>query len=119
LASSIAKGGTNPDLQSKAIEYLGVYGGRDNLQILVDVYKSSNDTQIKRAILNSFMVSGSRENLVGRREVGIKPELKVQAIQLLVMSEDQPNLAQLYANESSLEVKRAIINGLFVSGNCR
>jgi hypothetical protein len=117
VLASIAKGGTNPDLQSKAIEYLGVYGGHDNLQILVDVYKSSNDTQIKRAILNSFMVSGSRENLLAAAKSESNPELKVQAIQLLGNIGGSADLAQLYANESSLEVKRAIINGLFVSGN--
>src|SRR6202044_3759999 len=53
LVAGIAKGGSNPDLQSKAIEYLGIHGGHDNLQLLVDVYKSSNDPQVKRTILNS------------------------------------------------------------------
>jgi len=115
--ASIAKGGTNPDLQSKAIEYLGVYGGHDNLQILVDVYKSSSDSHVKRAILNSFMVSGSRENLLAAAKSETNPELKVQAIQLLGNAGGSADLAQLYANEPSPEVKRAIINGLFVSGN--
>jgi len=117
VLASVAKGGTNPDLQSKAIEYLGVYGGHDNLQILVDVYKSSNDTHVKRAILNSFMVSGSRENLLTVARSETNPELKVQAIQLLANAGGSADLAQLYANESSVEVKRTIMIGLFSSGN--
>src|SRR5262249_44270167 len=56
LLAATAKGGSNPDLQIKAIEYLGVSGGREYLQILVDVYKSTNEIHVKRAILNAFMV---------------------------------------------------------------
>jgi tetratricopeptide (TPR) repeat protein len=113
----IAKGGSNPDLQSKAIEYLGIYGGRDNLQILVDIYKSSNDAQVKRTILNSFMVAGSRENLLAVAKSESNTELKVHAIQLLGNVGGSADLAQLYSAASAAEVKRAVIQGLFVSGN--
>jgi tetratricopeptide (TPR) repeat protein len=114
---AVAKGGSNPDLQLKAIEYLGIYGGRENLQMLVDIYKGSNDVHLKRSILNSFMQSGSRENLLSVAKSESNPELKVQAIQLLGNAGGSADLAQLYAGESSPEVKRAIIQGLFVSGN--
>ena len=117
ILASVAKGGSNPDLQSKAIEYLGIYGGHENLQILVDVYKTSGDAHVKRAILNSFMVSGSRDNLLAVAKSESNPELKVQAIQLLGNAGGSADLAQLYSAESSVQVKRAIINGLFVSGN--
>jgi len=117
VLASVAKGGSNPDLQLKAIEYLGIYGGRENLQMLVDIYKGSNDVHIKRSILNSFMVSGSRENLLAVAKSESNPELKVQAIQLLGNAGGSADLAQLYAGESSPEVKRAIIQGLFISGN--
>jgi HEAT repeat protein len=115
--AEVAKGGSNPDLQSKAIEYLGVYGGRDNLQTLVDVYKSSNDAHVKRSILNSFIVSGSKDNLLAVAKTESNPELKVLAIQLLGNVGGSADLAQLYTSESSPEVKKAIIQGLFISGN--
>ncbi len=57
LLAQIAKGATNPDVQLKAIEYLGVNGSRENQQLLSEVYRSSNDTNVKRAILRSFMIS--------------------------------------------------------------
>ncbi|HYL75821.1 MAG TPA: HEAT repeat domain-containing protein, partial [Bryobacteraceae bacterium] len=117
VLASVAKGGSNPDLQTKAIEYLGVYGGRDNIQTLVDVYKSTSDTHVKRAILNSFMVSGSRESLLAVAKTESNPELKIVAIQQLGNAGGSADLAQLYAGESSPEVKRAIIQGLFVSNN--
>jgi len=117
LLAGMAKGGGNPDLQSKAIEYLGIYGGHDNLQVLVDIYKSANDAQVKRTILNSFMVSGSRDNLLAVAKSESNPELKVHAIQLLGNVGGSADLAQLYSAESTPEVKRAIIEGLFISGS--
>jgi tetratricopeptide (TPR) repeat protein len=117
LLAGMAKGGSNPDLQSKAIEYLGIYGGHDNLQILVNIYKSSNDAQVKRTILNSFMVAGSRDNLLAVAKSESNTELKVHAIQLLGNVGGSDDLAQLYSAESAPEVKRAVIQGLFVSGN--
>jgi tetratricopeptide (TPR) repeat protein len=117
LLAEIAKGGSNPDLQAKAIEYLGVYGGRDNLQTLVDVYKGTNDVSVKRSILNSFMVAGSRDNLLAAAKSETNSELKVYAIQLLGNVGGSADLAQLYTTETAPEVKQAIIQGLFVSGN--
>jgi tetratricopeptide (TPR) repeat protein len=117
LLAGIAKGGSNPDLQSKAIEYLGIHGGRDNLQVLVDVYKSSNDAQVKRTILNSFMVAGSRDNLLAVAKSEANPELKVHAIQMLGNVGGAADLAQLYSADAAADVKRAVIQGLFISGN--
>ena len=117
LLAGMAKGGSNPDLQSKAIEYLGIHGGRDNLQILVDVYKSTPDAQVKRSILNSFMVSGSSDNLLAVAKSESNPELKLHAIQLLGSAGGSTDLAQLYSAESTPEVKRAIMNGLMISGS--
>jgi len=115
--ATVAKGGSNPDLQAKAIEYLGIYGGRENLQMLVDIYKSSNDVHMKRYILNSFMAAGSRENLLAVAKTESNQELKVKAVQLLGNAGGSADLAQLYTAESSTEVKRAIIEGLFIAGN--
>jgi len=117
VLAEIAKGGSNPDLQSKAIEYLGVFGGRDNLQTLVDVYKNTNDIHIKRLILNSFMVSGSRDNLLAVAKSESNQELKVQAIQLLGNVGASADLSQLYTSDAPMEVKKAVIQGLFVAGN--
>jgi HEAT repeat protein len=64
IIGTVAKGG-NPDLQLRAIKYLGIMGGNDNRQILADVYRASNDPAVKRSIIRSFMVSGDRTRLLG------------------------------------------------------
>ena len=63
IIAGVAKGNANPDLQLRAIRYIGIMGGADNRQILADVYKSSNDPAVKRSILRSFMTAGDRERL--------------------------------------------------------
>ena len=46
IISGIAKGSTNPDLQLKAIRYIGTMGGPDRLQTLADIYRGSTDTAV-------------------------------------------------------------------------
>jgi len=62
ILAGVARNG-NPDLQLRAIRYLGAAGGTDNRQLLDDVYRSSNDMAVKRAIIRSFMTSGDRAKL--------------------------------------------------------
>src|SRR2546423_8630294 len=59
----IAKGGGNPDLQMRAVRYLGMNNNRENQQDLSNIYSASNDTNVKKAILRSFMTSCAREQL--------------------------------------------------------
>src|SRR4029077_20652639 len=63
IIAGIAKGNGNPDLQLKAIRYIGMMGGNDNRQILADAYRASPDVAVKRAVLRSYMMSGDRERL--------------------------------------------------------
>ena len=46
IIAGVARGSANPDLQLRAIRYIGIMGGQDNRQILSDVYKSSNDSAV-------------------------------------------------------------------------
>lgn len=117
LLGQTARGGSNPDLQMKAVEYLGIFGGSENLKTLSDVYKTSSDVPVKRAILRSFMVSGSRDQLLAAAKTESNPDLKIEAIRQLGNIGGAADLAQLYPNESSPQVKRVIIQALFVSGN--
>ena len=87
MIANVAKGKFNPDLQAKAIQYLGVFGGHEATSTLVDIYKNSNDPQIKRSILHSFMVSGSRDALLSVAKNESNPELRVDAIHQLGVME--------------------------------
>ena len=43
----IARGG-NPDLQARAVQHLGAFGGAESKQALLDIFKSSNNLTVKR-----------------------------------------------------------------------
>jgi HEAT repeat protein len=116
ILAQMARGG-NPDLQMKAIHYLSIMGSKENRQILSDVYASSNDGNVKRAVLHGFMISGDREHLLQAAKSEKDPALRMEAIHQLGISGGQSELAQLYQGESSVEVKETILHSMFIGGN--
>src|SRR6185436_20058613 len=116
ILGNVAKGGSNPDLQLRAIHYLGIMGGGDNRQVLADVYRSSTDTSVKRAIIRSFMVSGDRARLLSLAKTETAADLRGEAVQQLGVMGAHAELAELYSSETSVDVKKRIIQAMFVGG---
>jgi len=112
IVVQFARGGGNPDLQQKAVEYLGVYGGKDNLQVLGEIYGSSNDPGLKRGILRSFMVGRDKDRLLNAAKSEQNPELRREAIQYLGSMNAYTELAQLYSGEQQIEARESIIHAL-------
>jgi HEAT repeat protein len=117
VLAQIARGKANPDLQMKALRYFGITRTPENQQILADVYSSSNDLNVKRAILQSFMVGGARDRLLSAAKEEKTPELRAEAIRQLGAMGAQAELWQLYQSEPSVEIKAQIVNSLFIGGN--
>jgi tetratricopeptide (TPR) repeat protein len=113
LVVQMAKGGSNPDLQMKAVHYLGVMGGK---QELGDVYAATNDMDVKRAVLHGLMVAGAKDQLLAAAKGEKNAELRLQAIHWLGTMGAEPELWQLYQVEPSVEVKQAIVHALFIGG---
>jgi tetratricopeptide (TPR) repeat protein len=116
IIANVAKGNANPDLQLKAIRYLGIMGGADNRQVLVDVYRTSNDVAVKRAILRSYMTAGDRERLLAVAKGETDPALRGDAVHQLGIVHAGAELSQLYQSESSVEVKKRILQAMFIGG---
>lgn len=113
LVVQIAKGASNPDLQMRAVHYLGVMGAK---QELGEVYAATNDVEVKRAVLHGLMVGDAKEQLFAAAKTERNPDLRREAIHWLgTMGADQ-ELWQLYQNEPVTEVKEQIVHALFVSG---
>ena len=119
IVVEIAKGGSNPELQKKAIENLGVFGGAESRQTLAEIYGSSTDVGVKHRILQSFMVASDRGRLLAAAKGESNPELRRQAIQLLGVMGNQtaPDILGLYANGRDKSDRKAAIQALFVQGN--
>jgi hypothetical protein len=117
IITRVAKGAGNPDVQLRAIRYLGLMGGPDSGQILDDVYRGSSDAAIKRAILRAFMTGADRTRLLALAKSESSPELRAEAIQQLGVLHASTELADLYRSESSAEVKKRILQAMFVAGD--
>jgi hypothetical protein len=116
IISSIARGGANPDLQLRAVRYLGAIGGPENRQLLQDVYRSTSDVSIKRAVIRSFVPSGDRDRVFAIAKSETNADLRGEAIRQLGAMHATAELSEFYATESSVELKKGIIQALFASG---
>ena len=112
----IARGG-NPDLQARAVQHLGAFGGADSRQALLDIFKSSTNVSVKRNILRSFMRSGDRDVLLDVARTEPLPELRAEAVQQLGQLGAQEQLSQLYGAEKTSEVRKRIIQAMFQRHN--
>ena len=114
LVVQMAKGASNPDLQMKAVKYLGVMGAQKELG---EVYTATNDVAVRREVLHAFMVSGAHDQLLAAAKKETNPDLRRVAINQLGVIGAHGDLWQLYQVEPTVEIKRQIINALFVGGD--
>ncbi len=116
ILSRMARG-ANPDLQAKAVRYLGIMGGERNRKLLSDIYAGSSDVELKKSILKAYMVGGDRGRLLAAAKSEKNEELRGDAITQLGVSGARNELADLYAVEPSVELKKKIIQAMFIGGN--
>ena len=117
MLGKIARNHANPEMQSRALRYLGIMGGEQARKLLADVYSSSNDVDVKKSILKSFMISGDHAHLLALAKTEPNPDLRAEAVQQLGVSGARNELAELYNSESTLEVKKKILQAMFVGGS--
>lgn len=117
ILTQVAKGQSNPDLQSKAIQYLGMFGGAQSRKTLAEVYASSQDASIKRAILRSYMIAGDKDHLFEAAKNEKDDDLKREAIRQLGLVHGQSELQQLYRTDNSAAVRRELLQAFFLAGD--
>ena len=119
VLEQVARGGAgNPDLQLKAISYISASSRKtDNRQLLWEIYSSSNDNQVKRAILRGLMASQDREHLLQIAKTDKSTQLRVEAIAFLGGNGAQAELWQIYQGETSPEIKQQILHSMISSGS--
>lgn len=116
IIANVAKGGANPDLQLRAIRYIGTMGGPENRQILDDVYRTTPDPAVKRSIIRSFMTSNDRARLLSLAKTEKDDALRGEAVRQLGNLRAGPELAELYQSEQSLELRKQILQSMFTGG---
>jgi hypothetical protein len=122
LLEQVARGGGNPDLQVKAITYLVLARrkqGAGNAQLLPEIYASTSDANVKRAILSAYMSSHDTEHLLQVAQTEKTPELRLNAIRFVGSSSGGDALVPIYASDQDRQVKQAIVETLFAHGNAK
>lgn len=114
--AEVAKGNSSPELQRKAIQYLGVFGGAGNRKVLSDIYATNTDNAIRKQILNAFMVSGDKARVLNAARTEKDPGLRADAVKLLGVMGGTTELSQMYTTATTTEEKKAIIQALFIGG---
>ena len=116
IVEDVARQG-NPDLQRRAIDYLGMNGTTENRIVLAEVYRTSPDVDVKRRVLRAYMVSGDRARVLEAATAERNDDLRGEAVRQLGVMNAHDELWQLYQKETSVPVKRQILQAMFVGGN--
>jgi tetratricopeptide (TPR) repeat protein len=112
IIARYAKGSGNPDVQLKAVEYLGIYGTPQNKQVLSDVYSSATDPAMRRAVIRAYVIAKDKDHLLAVAKTEKDADLRKEAIRQLGGMGAHAELAQLYPSESTPDLKKAIIQSL-------
>lgn len=112
-----ARGSYGADVQEEAIHAIATTAAGRNKQLLLDVFQSSHDENVKESILDAFMVMGDREQLVRVASAEPSPDLRSEAARLLGTMHATAELDRLYATEKSQDVKEDIIQAFFIAGD--
>ena len=94
-------------------------GGADGRDVLSGIYRSATDSSVKRAILQSYFMSGNVEQTVDIAKTEKDSELQRTAIRNLGMmnrpgSTASDALVSIYKSDTQLENRRLVINSLFM-----
>ncbi len=120
-----AKNNSNPDLQRSAIRYLGMMGGADDRQVLDGIYRGATDGSVKRAILNSYFMSGNVDRTVDIAKTEKDGDLRRAAIHNLGVMRPTSGvntgdaLVSIYKSDAASDIKRAVINSLSMQRNAK
>ncbi len=118
LLEQIARGGANPDLQVKAITYMDQRRRpNNNPQLLSEIYTSTNDLAVKRAVLQAFAGMRDKDRLLQAAKTEKSPELREFAIGALSSNNGNPELWQLYQAETTTDGKLLLLRYMHSNGN--
>lgn len=116
LIGQIERGQSGPALQIKAIRMLATQGKRSD-DTLADIYQHTSDVQVKRAILQSYLVSGDSAKELAAARTETDPELVKTAVHTLGAMGAAQDLLTLYRASNNAQTKADIINSFIPAGH--
>jgi HEAT repeat protein len=117
LISQVAHGQSGPALQMKAIRMLAAGQGKRADDTLADIYQHTGDAEVKRAILQSYLITGDSTKLLAAARQETDPELVRAAVRTLGAMGAAQDLLTLYRGANNAETKADIVNALIAAGH--
>lgn len=117
VISQVAHGQSGPALQISAIRILAAAQGKRADDTLADVYQHASDVHVKRAILQSYLITGDSSKLLTAARQETDPELVRTAVRTLGAMGAGQDLLTLYHATNSTQAKADIINSFIPSGH--
>lgn len=116
---ALAKGEQNPELRADAVQQLGVMGAKNEL---ADLYTTESSVEVRKKIIQAMFIGGNADKLgeLARNEKVL--ELRLAAIKNLGLMGGKntgATLVAMYESDSNPEVKKAVLNGLFLQSNSK
>jgi HEAT repeat protein len=116
LVNQIAQGQSGPALQTKAIRVMAAAHGKRANDNLASIYQHTSDAQVKRVILQSYLITGDSSKVLEAARKETDPELVKTAIHTLGAMSAVQDLMTLYHGTNNAETKAEIINAMVASG---
>jgi HEAT repeat protein len=117
LFGQIVRGEKDPHLQVKAIHLLAAARGSQSDGLLAEIYSKSNDAAVKRAVLDSYIVSGDSDRLLQAAQHESDPDLAHHAVSELGALGAVSQLSELYRSTANKETKASILNAFVAAGS--
>ncbi|KAA6456954.1 hypothetical protein DYQ86_24245 [Acidobacteria bacterium AB60] len=116
LLGQIVRGEKDPNLQIKAIRLLAAAQGSGSAELLLGIYNKSTDRNVKKAVLDSYLIMNDPERVTQAALHESDPELQRHAIHELGAMGAVSRLSEIYKSTSSKEVKSDILNSYVAAG---
>ena len=114
---ALAKGETDASLRAVAVQQLGVMHASAELSQL---YQSETSADVKKSILQGMFVGGDADKLIELAKGEKDPDLRKTAIRnlgLMKRAGTSEALTSIYASDSSTDVRKAVVEALFLQNN--
>jgi HEAT repeats len=117
LVLSIAKASNDPDLQKRAIKYIGMMGNSRSRTALKEIYNSTNDVSVKKSVFQAWLMCGCKEEVLEVAKTERSPEMQREAVRYLGLMGGREELRAMYKNASDPETRGAVIHALMLCGD--
>jgi hypothetical protein len=111
----VAKDGSNPEMQSRAIRMLGSRENTQNRQLLSEIYASSTNVEVKSQVIHTMADADDWQKLLEIAKTEKNEDLRNRAIQRAGSSRSAgvpEAMVAMYSSAPDTSTRNAILRGL-------